>query len=71
MADHFWLNEAQCAVIEPHVPNIYTGKRRVDDRWVIICLAARSQLLDKMSPDPRSPIKTMAASANTEVAIIP
>lgn len=35
MADHFWLSDAQWAVIEPHIPKVYTGKRRVDDRRVI------------------------------------
>jgi len=35
MADHFWLSEAQWAAIEPHIPKVYTGKRRVDDRRVI------------------------------------
>ncbi len=35
MADHFWLSDAQWAVIEPHIPKVYTGKRRMDDRRVI------------------------------------
>lgn len=35
MADHFWLSDAQWAVIEPHIPKVYTGERRVDDRRVI------------------------------------
>ena len=35
MADHFWLSDRQWAVIEPYVPKVYTGKRRVDDRRVI------------------------------------
>lgn len=35
MADHFWLNEVQWAAIEPHIPKVYRGKRRVDDRRVI------------------------------------
>ena len=35
MADHFWLSDAQWAVIEPHIPKVYTGKRRVVDRRVI------------------------------------
>jgi transposase len=35
MADHFWLSDAQWAVIEPHIPKVYKGKRRVDDRRVI------------------------------------
>lgn len=35
MADHFWLSEVQWAAIEPHIPKIYTGKRRVDDRRMI------------------------------------
>ena len=35
MADHFWLSDGQWAVIEPHIPKVYTGKRRVDDRRVI------------------------------------
>jgi transposase len=35
MVDHFWLSDVQWAAIEPHVPKVYTGKRRVDDRRVI------------------------------------
>lgn len=35
MADRFWLSDAQWAVIEPHIPKVYKGKRRVDDRRVI------------------------------------
>jgi transposase len=35
MADHFWLSEGQWAAIEPHIPKVYKGKRRVDDRRVI------------------------------------
>ena len=35
MTDHFWLSDAQWAAIEPHIPKVYTGKRRVDDRRVI------------------------------------
>ena len=35
MADNFWLSDAQWAAIEPQVPKVYTGKRRVDDRRVI------------------------------------
>jgi transposase len=35
MTDHFWLSDMQWAAIEPHVPKIYTGKRRVDDRRVL------------------------------------
>ena len=35
MADLFWLSDVQWAAIEPHIPTVYTGKRRVDDRRVI------------------------------------
>jgi transposase len=35
MADHFWLSDGQWAAIEPHIPKVYRGKRRVDDRRVI------------------------------------
>lgn len=35
MTDHFWLSDVQWAAIEPHIPKVYTGKRRVDDRRVI------------------------------------
>ena len=35
MADLFWLSEAQWAAIEPHLPMVHTGPRRVDDRRVI------------------------------------
>ena len=35
MADHFWLSDSQWAAIEPHIPKVYRGKRRVDDRRVI------------------------------------
>src|SRR3546814_6629744 len=35
MADHFWLSDRQWAAIEPHIPKVYRGKRRVDDRRVI------------------------------------
>jgi len=35
MTDHFWLSDAQWAVIDPHIPKAYTGKRRVNDRRVI------------------------------------
>lgn len=35
MAGHCWLSDAQWAVIEPHIPQVYTDKRRVDDRRVI------------------------------------
>jgi transposase len=35
MTDHFWLSDVQWQAIEPHVPKVYTGKRRVDDRRVI------------------------------------
>jgi transposase len=31
----FWLNEVQWAAIEPHLPMVHTGPRRVDDRRVI------------------------------------
>lgn len=35
MADHFWLSDAQWGAIEPHIPRVHRGKRRVDDRRVI------------------------------------
>lgn len=35
MSDLFWLSDRQWAAIEPHIPKVYTGKRRVDDRRVI------------------------------------
>lgn len=35
MADDFWLSDVQWAAIEPRIPKVYTGKRRVDDRRVI------------------------------------
>jgi len=35
MADHFWLSDMQWSAIEPHIPKVYRGKRRVDDRRVI------------------------------------
>jgi transposase len=31
----FWLNDEQWAAIEPHLPMVHTGPRRVDDRRVI------------------------------------
>lgn len=36
MADHFWLSDTQWAVIVSHIPEVYTGKRRVDDLRVIV-----------------------------------
>ena len=35
MADDFWLSDVQWAAIEPHIPKVYKGKRRVDDRRVV------------------------------------
>ena len=35
MADNFWLNDAQWAVIEAHLPMVHTGPVRKDDRRVI------------------------------------
>jgi transposase len=35
MADNFWLNDVQWAVIEPHLPSLHTGPERKDDRRVI------------------------------------
>ena len=35
MADNFWLNDAQWALIEPHLPKVHTGPVRKDDRRVI------------------------------------
>jgi transposase len=31
----FWLNDVQWAAIEPYLPMVHTGPRRVDDRRVI------------------------------------
>ncbi len=31
----FWLNDVQWAAIEPHLPMVHTGPRRVDERVVI------------------------------------
>jgi transposase len=31
----FWLSDVQWAAIEPHLPMVHTGPRRVDDRRVI------------------------------------
>jgi transposase len=31
----FWLNDVQWAAIQPHLPMVHTGPRRVDDRRVI------------------------------------
>jgi len=41
MADHFWLSDAQWTAIEPHIPKVYKGKRRVDDRRVISAIVHR------------------------------
>lgn len=35
MADLFWLSDTQWAAIERHIPKVYRGKRRVDDRRII------------------------------------
>src|ERR1700730_11162514 len=35
MADNFWLNDAQWALIEAHLPKVHTGPERKDDRRVI------------------------------------
>ena len=35
MSRLFWLNDVQWAAIEPHLPMVHTGPRRVDDRRVI------------------------------------
>ncbi|WP_281017484.1 MULTISPECIES: transposase [unclassified Minwuia] len=35
MARLFWLEDAQWAAIEPHVPKSQPGARRVDDRRAI------------------------------------
>lgn len=35
MVDLFWLSDTQWATIEPRIPKVYRGKRRVDDRRVI------------------------------------
>lgn len=35
MADNFWLNDAQWAVIAPRLPMVHTGPEREDDRRVI------------------------------------
>ena len=35
MSRLFWLNDVQWAAIEPHLPMVHTGPRRVNDRRVI------------------------------------
>jgi transposase len=35
MADHFWLNDPQWALIAPHLPRVHTGPERKDDRRVL------------------------------------
>ena len=35
MSGLFWLSDVQWAAIEPHLPMVHTGPRRVDDRRVI------------------------------------
>ena len=35
MSRLFWLSDVQWAAIEPHLPMVHTGPRRVDDRRVI------------------------------------
>ena len=35
MADNFWLNDAQWALIEAHLPKVHTGPERKDDQRVI------------------------------------
>ena len=35
MADNFWLNDAEWALIEAHLPKVHTGPERKDDRRVI------------------------------------
>jgi transposase len=31
----FWMNGVQWAAVEPHLPTVHTGPRRVDDQRVI------------------------------------
>jgi len=45
MGDDFWLSDVQWAAIEQHVPKVYTGKRRVDDRRVISGIAPAARRL--------------------------
>ena len=61
MADHFWLSAAQWTVIEPHVPKVYTGKRRVDDRRVIsgIVHRLRDGCRRRTLPDVYGPYTTV------------
>ena len=35
MADNFWLNDAQWALIEAHLPKVHTGPERKDDRCLV------------------------------------
>jgi transposase len=35
MSRLFWLSDVQGAAIQPHLPMVHTGPRRVDDRRVI------------------------------------
>jgi transposase len=35
MADNFWLNDTQWALIAPHLPSVHTGPERKDDRRVL------------------------------------
>lgn len=35
MADNFWLNDTQWALIAPHLPRVHTGPERKDDRRVL------------------------------------
>lgn len=70
MADHFWLSDAQWAVIEPHIPRVYTGKRRVDDRRVIsgTCIGyargvAGGLFRTSMGPIRRCSIATIAGAS--------
>ena len=76
MADHFWLGDVQWSAIEPHIPQVYTGKRRVDDWRVISGIVHRLRegcrwraLPDVMAPyttvfnrSPRAVSPTTAAS---------
>lgn len=41
--DHFWLSDVQLAAIEPHIPRVHTGKRRVADRRLISGIVHQSR----------------------------
>jgi hypothetical protein len=65
MADHFWLSDSRRAVIEPHIPKVYTGKRRVDDRRVISGID-RLQQAGSMAEDPGSPQRRRRCAGDSQ-----